>query len=85
MQLGYSPAQVSRHYMSIVVAINATVYILAALIVICATNWWSSTLSTLGVQGTSTIPTLLIGLAIILLITAVNLLVIARKTRAAFR
>ena len=85
MQLGYSPAQVSRHYMSIVVAINATVYILAALIVICATNWWSSTLSTLGVQGTSPNPHPLIGLAIILLITAVNLLVIARKTRAAFR
>lgn len=85
MQLGYSPSQVSRYYKLIVVMVNLGVYILAAVAVIIASHSWCDTLSALGINGSSVVPTLLIGLAIILVITAGNLITISHKVRLAFR
>ena len=85
MQLGYSPAQVSRYYKLIVAAINLLVYLLAAVVVIVASGWWRDTLSALGIEGTSVWLTLLTGLCVIAVITLLNLLVISRKVRGAFR
>ena len=85
MQLGYSPAQVSRYYKLIVAAIKLFVYLLAAVVVIVASGWWRDTLSALGIEGTSVWLTLLTGLCVIAVITLLNLLVISRKVRGAFR
>ncbi|MDE6859733.1 MAG: ABC transporter permease [Duncaniella sp.] len=85
MQLGYSPARVSRYYKLIVVMVNVAVYLLAVTAVVVAAHTWSGTLSALGIESSSVIPTLLIGLGIMLVITVGNLITISRKVRLAFR
>lgn len=85
MQLGYSPAQVSRYYKIMVASVNLTVYVLAAIIVVIASSSWGEPLSALGIEGSSVWPTIAIGLIIILIITILNLLIISRKVRGAFR
>ncbi len=85
MQLGYSPGQVSRYYKLIVAMINLVVYVVAAAAVLIASHRWGGTLSALGIEGSSAVPTLLTGLAIILVITLGNLMIISRKVRTAFR
>lgn len=85
MQLGYSPARVSRYYKLIVVMVNVAVYLLAVTAVVVAAHTWSGTLSALGIEGSSVIPTLLVGLGIMLVITVGNLITISRKVRLAFR
>ncbi len=85
MQLGYSPGQVSRYYKLIVAMINLAVYVVAAAAVLIASHRWGGTLSALGIEGSSAVPTLLTGFAIILVITLGNLMIISRKVRTAFR
>jgi len=85
MQLGYSPGQVSRYYKLIVAMINLAVYFVAAAAVLMASHRWGGTLSALGIEGSSAVPTLLTGFAIILVITLGNLMIISRKVRTAFR
>lgn len=85
MQLGYLPSQVSRYYKLMVMAINISVFLLAVAIVVLCSHSWGETLSGLGIDGASVIPTLLIGFGIILVITLGNVVVISRKVRGAFR
>ena len=40
MQLGYSPAQVSRHYHLIVICVNAAVLVAALVVMWAASAWW---------------------------------------------
>lgn len=84
MMLGYTPAAVGRYYSRIVVAINAVVLILALVAVGLAAWLWRAPLASIGVSPASLWPTVLIGLAVTAVITAANLLAIARKVRRAF-
>lgn len=85
MMLGYTPADVGRHYRIIVVAVNAVVLITACAIVATASHLWGTHLSAIDIEHSSLLPTILIGAAITLAVTAANLTAINRKVRAAFR
>ena len=80
--LGYSPSQVARPYMLLVLAINAAVLILAIALMLMARLWYMPMLHAFGVAGASVLPAILVGLLIMALITAGNLLAIRRKVAA---
>ncbi|MBQ2075397.1 MAG: ABC transporter permease, partial [Muribaculaceae bacterium] len=80
--LGYSPNQVARPYMLLVLAINAVVLILAIALMLMARLWYLPMLHAFGVAGASVLPAILVGLLIMALITAGNLLAIRRKVAA---
>ena len=85
MLLGYTPAQVSAYYRNIVIGVNLAVLLLAAAGVVTVASLWHQSVSDLGATGTSPLPTILIGTAILLLITLGNILAINRTVRRAFR
>lgn len=84
MQLGYSPAQVARYYNIIITTVNAVVIISAIKVMLVASHKWREPLSTLGIEPTSPWPTIGIGLAIIVLISAGNLMAVSRNVRKSF-
>ena len=84
MQLGYSPAQVARYYNIIITTVNAVVIISAITVMLVASHKWREPLSTLGIEPTSPWPTIGIGLAIIVLISAGNLMAVSRNVRKSF-
>lgn len=85
MLLGYTPAQVARYYQLLVARVNLIVLLLSSAILFTAATLWQSSLGTLGLTPTPIWPTLLIGLLLILIITAANLIAIRAKVRTAFR
>ncbi|MBR1474164.1 MAG: ABC transporter permease [Muribaculaceae bacterium] len=80
--LGYSPQQVARPYMLLVLAINAAVLVLAVVLMLLARLWYLPMLHAFGVAGASVMPAIAVGLVIMALITAGNLLAIRRKVAA---
>ncbi len=84
MQLGYSPAQVSRHYHLIVIAVNAGVLLTAMAVMLAASAWWSAPLRALGSEPESAWLTVGTGIGLMLLITLGNLAAITRTIRRSF-
>ena len=80
--LGYSPAQVSKPYMLLVLCINAAVLVLAVVLMLLARLWYMPMLHAFGVAGASVLPAVAVGLVIMALITAGNLMAIRRKVAA---
>lgn len=76
--LGYSPSQVASHYYSIVVTVNVAVLVCATALMIMGASLWRRPLSALGVDPTSVWPTVAVGVILVSLITAGNLLAIHR-------
>lgn len=85
MLLGYTPARVAGYYRSIVLWVNVGVLVLAVGGVAAASAMWHERIAALGAEGASIIPTILIGAAIILVITLGNVVAINRNVRGAFR
>lgn len=77
--LGYSPAQVARPYMVLVLAVNAAVLVLAVALLLLGRAWYLPMLHAFGLAGTSIAVAVGVGLLIMGLITAGNLLAIRRK------
>lgn len=84
MLLGYSPAAVSRYYAIIVVAVNAVVLALSITAMLVGRAAWQSPLSRLGIDVSSPWMTILTGIVIMTVITAVNLAAIRRAMRRYF-
>lgn len=84
MQLGYSPAQVARHYSLIVVGVNIIVLAASAAVMLAASAWWHSALASLGVEAASPWPTVAVGLVIMLVVTSGNLMAIRHTVRKEF-
>ncbi|MCM1077047.1 MAG: ABC transporter permease [Bacteroides sp.] len=84
MQLGYSPAQVSRYYYAIILGVNALVFVISVSVMLIAAHSWSAPLSTLGVESTSPWLTIGVGVAIILLISLGNLMAVKRTVKKDF-
>ena len=80
--LGYSPAQVSKPYRLMVISINATVLLVAILLMIVARVYYMDTLSQLGTKGGSLLPAIIVAVVIMAAITIGNLLAIRRKVAA---
>ena len=80
--LGYSPAQVSRTYINMVVAINAAVLVLAIIIMLLARAYYLPILKALGTDGGTLIIALVVAVVIMALITMGNIIAIKRKINA---
>lgn len=84
MMLGYSPRAVARYYYIIVGSLNAAVLAGAVLAVILARSLWSRSLSEIGAQSASPWLTVAVGAALMLLVTAGNMLAIRREISRTF-
>lgn len=80
--LGYSPAQVSRTYISMVAAINAGVLVISVIIMLVARSCYLPTLKALGTNGGTIVIALGVAVIIMALITAGNIVAIKRKINA---
>ncbi|MBR1883108.1 MAG: ABC transporter permease [Muribaculaceae bacterium] len=80
--LGYSPRQVSQPYMWLVLAINGAVLLVALALMLVARLYYLPMLSAMGGGGASVWPAVLVGVVIMAVITAGNLLAIGRKVRS---
>lgn len=84
MMLGYSPAQVSRPYCVMVLAVNGVILVLALAVMFAAQSWWQPRLQAIGLHPGSPWPAVVTALAVTTLLTVTNLLTIRRLTRRAF-
>lgn len=84
LMLGYSPAQVSRCYVTIVAGVNAAVLLLAAALSMGVARLWHPVLASLGGQPTAPFASLGVGLAVMLAVTAVNTAIIRRLVGKCF-
>ncbi|MBQ7635583.1 MAG: ABC transporter permease [Bacteroidaceae bacterium] len=82
--IGYSPARVSLPYQLLTLGLNVAVFLLAALLLLPVRSWYMHTLAMVfpQVHGGTVVPALLVGLAILLLVTIFNSLAIRRKVEA---
>lgn len=84
MLLGYSPTQVARYYYQLVGLVNVVVLVLAIVLLLIAKMLWSAPLCELGVERASMIPSILIGVVIVGIITIGNFVAIARNVKNNF-
>ena len=85
MLLGYTPGQVARYYETIVTVVNLSVLLLAVGGMLAVSSMWQEQIEALGARGASCVPTVLTGAAIIIAITAGNIIAISRNIRKGFR
>ena len=83
--LGYSPAEVSKPYIGMVVAINGIVLVLAIVLMLVARCYYMDMLSVFGTVGSGIGMSLLAGAVIMSLITAGNVIAIKRKIASLWR
>ena len=77
--LGYSPDQVSKHYILLVVGLNAAVLVLAIVLMLLGRLAYMDMIHAFGVSGASVWVAILVGLIIMGAITAGNIRAIRRK------
>ena len=77
--LGYSPAQVSKTYINMVVAINAAVMVLAVILMLLFRAYYMPMLRAMDVKGGSIFLSLIVAVIIMALISLGNILAIKRK------
>lgn len=82
LMLGYSPAQVARPYMILVIVINAVVLLMAIVSLLVARLWYMPMLRAFGVAGSGILPSVSVGVLIMALITVGNLYAIRRKVNS---
>ena len=84
MLLGYSPAQASRPYEVLIIAVNCMVAILASGAMWAASLAWRPTLLALGVSPASKWPVIATGIAIMSIVSAINIVTVRRRIRKDF-
>ncbi len=84
MLLGYTPKAVARLYYRLICAVNLIVLAVAVAAMFIAGSLWRPALASLGIEGSSPWIALLIGVAIMLLVTGANLLAVRRRVMSAF-
>ena len=80
--LGYSPSQVSRPYINMVMAINAVVLVLAVIIMLLARAYYLPMLRAMGTNGGTIVVAIIVAIVIMSLITVGNIFAIKRKIKA---
>ena len=77
--LGYSPSQVSKHYILLVVCLNAAVLVLAIILMLLGRLAYMDMIHAFGVSGAGIGVAIVVGLLIMSAITAGNIVAIHRK------
>ncbi|MBS7373754.1 MAG: ABC transporter permease, partial [Muribaculaceae bacterium] len=82
LMLGYSPQEVSRPYIKMVLCINGAVLVLALVLMFAARASYMVMLSGLGTKGGTIVASIVVAVAIMASITTGNVLAIRRKIRS---
>lgn len=80
--LGYSPSNVARPYITMVVGINAIVLVVAIIIMLIARAYYLPMLQAMGTSGGTIVIALIVAVVIMVLISLGNILAINRKVKA---
>ncbi len=80
--LGYSPDQVSRTYINMVIYINCTVMVVSIILMLLMRAYYMPMLTAMDVNGGSLIPALIVAVVIMALISLGNIMAIKRKINA---
>ena len=80
--LGYSPNQVSRHYILLVVGLNAAVLVLAIVLMMLGRVAYMDMIHAFGISGSSVWVAILVGIVIMGAITAGNIHAIRQKVNS---
>lgn len=84
MLLGYSPAEVARPYIHMVVAVNAAILAGGCIVAVLATRIWRPALATVGADPTSIWPTILAGAALMATVSVLSVVSIRSRVRRDF-
>lgn len=82
--LGYAPSQVAVCYIRLIVAVNASVLILSAVVLFGVTPLWQKGLSNIGIVGATPWLAIGVGGVLMLLITLTNICVIHRLVKKVY-
>ncbi len=80
--LGYSPTEVARPYINMVLAINAVVLVIAIVLMLLARAYYLPMLQAMGTSGGTIVVALIVAVIIMLLISVGNVKAIRRKINA---
>jgi len=80
--LGYSPAQVSRTYINMVIYINCAVLVVSIILMLLMRAYYMPLLNAMEVEGSSIILSLIIAVIIMALISVGNIIAIKRKIKS---
>lgn len=84
MLLGYSPAEVARPYIHMVVAVNAAILAGGCIVALLAAGIWRPALATVGAAPTSIWPTVLAGAALMAIVSVLSVVSIRSRVRRDF-
>lgn len=84
MLLGYSPAEVARPYIHMVVAVNAAILAGGCIVAVLAAGIWRPALATVGAAQTSIWPTVLAGAALMATVSVLSVVSIRSRVRRDF-
>ncbi len=84
MLLGYSPAEVARPYIHMVVAVNAVILAGGCIVAVLAAGIWRPALATVGAAPTSIWPTILAGAALMAIVSVLSVVSIRSRVRRDF-
>lgn len=84
MLLGYSPAEVARPYIHMVVAVNAVILAGGCIVAVLAAGIWRPALATVGATPTSIWPTILAGAALMAIVSLLSVVSIRSRVRRDF-
>lgn len=84
MMLGYTPRQVGGYYYRMVAVLNGSILVAAVVVALIASRLWTGLFASLGLTTTGFGVTLLVGLALMALVSAVNIMAIRRNVNRNF-
>lgn len=84
MLLGYSPAEVARPYIHMVVAVNAAILAGGCVVAVLAAGIWRPALATVGAAPTSIWPTVVAGAALMAIVSLLSVVSIRSRVRRDF-
>lgn len=77
--LGYHPLYLSKYYAIPVIVMNYTIFIVSLLIVIACRSAWCASLQAMDMATGSILPTIIIGIVIVTILTIINIIAIRRN------
>lgn len=82
MLLGYSPSDVGRYYIRVVLSINVVITIVAMVATLLARTLWANSLNEIGIGGASLIPVFATAAIYLLIVSLINIRVIRSRLLA---
>lgn len=84
LMLGYTPRQVGAYYYRMVALLNGSILLAAIIVVVIASALWKGIFAALGLTTTGCALTILAGIALMAIVTCVNIIAIRRNVNRNF-